>query len=161
MRTLIIASVLVVAALILGSWLVWFSPWARKQRGEHEAAWAGFTDPDPSGLSQLQRECERRLAEVLASRGLSLRNRRIEEDPLEPYQAPSTTREARNRGCMIVADMPELGAEVWISGDQTDISSPSDELRLEEWDTKTPDEHYETVVSFVRSLPLIADEGAA
>lgn len=138
-------------------WLHDVSGW----NAEHRAAWAGLTDPGADGFTPFQQECEQRLSRVVASRGLSLLNRRLEADPLEPYQAPSRTSEGRNPGCMIVAEIAELGAKVWLSGDQTDISAPSKQLRLERWDTKTPEQHYEAVVSFVRSLPLVSRDDAA
>ena len=138
----------------------WFHD-VRSWNAEHRAAWATCTDPGADGFTPLQRECERRLAEVLASRGLLLLNRRIEADPLGPYQAPSSTGEAQTPGCMVVAEITELGATVWLYRDQTDIRTSSKELRLEEWDTKTPEQHYDAVVAFVGSLPLVSGEGAA
>ncbi len=144
MTTLLIVSAVVAVAFVFGGWFIWFSPWAHTQRASHEARWAGFVDVRPDGLTELQRECERRLAEELASRGLSLRNRRIESD-VGPNRDES----------MIIAEVPELDARVWLYPDQTDIVTPQKKLRLEEWDTLTPEEHFETVVSFVSSVQVV------
>jgi hypothetical protein len=54
----------------------------------------------------------------------------------------------------IVAEVPGLSATVWIYFDQTDIRAPTRELRLEEWATKTPEDHYRLVREFVASLPI-------
>jgi len=149
MTALLIVSAVVALALVFGGWLVWFSPLAHAQQQLHEARWAGFVDAKHDGLTELQHECERRLVEELASRGLSLQNRRIEPD-LGPNRDES----------MVVAEVPELEAQIWFYPDQTDISTPKQNLRLEEWDTKTPEEHFETVVSFIRSLQAVAPTSA-
>jgi hypothetical protein len=117
---------------------------------DHETAWAQCRTPGHDGLTLFQRDCERRVLAALEARGLSLSNRRIEElrgsgdEDTEP---------------MIVGEIPVLGAKLWIYADQTDITTQTEELRLEEWDTKTPAEHFAAVEEFVLSLPRV--EGAA
>ena len=113
---------------------------SREWRSEHAAAWSAVNSPAPHGLSLFQRECERQIEEALSRRGLGLRNR-VAHTKGEAY---------------ITASVPELGAELWIYLDQTEIRCPAEALNLEAWDTKTPEEHYERVVGFLESQPLVA-----
>jgi hypothetical protein len=131
---------------MLGRVIHWFRE-ARAWNAEHRVAWGGgVKETGDDGRSPFQRECERRVVEVLASRDLELRSRRLEPDPIP---------EPDFRSQMVVAEVPELGAEFWFYSDQTDISAPPSALHLEEWDARTPDEHCDKVVEFVRSLPRV------
>ena len=125
----------------------------------HREAWSGLTDVAADGYSPFQHDCERRLTGALSLRGFELRNRRIEPDALQPGFAP--TAEAGLPGCTIVAEVRELRAQIWLSCDQTMISTPTAELNLEEWDTRTPAEHYAMVEEFVANLPETTPEGTA
>ena len=114
---------------IRNAWRSW-----RNWPKEHEAAWAPYLEVNSEGLTRFQIETERRLVEVLMLRGLSLRDRRLEgHPPSEPDALDGTL--------AIFALIPELEAEVWISEDQTDITSEHKSIRLEKWDAKTPAEH--------------------
>src|SRR5262245_16938288 len=110
---------------------------------EHRDAWSVARASGPDGLTAFQVECELRLSSALAARGLSLEQRQI-----EPFRWPGEEPEL-----MVVACVPNLSAEVWIYADQTEIKTPGATLRLEAWDTKTPEEHYARVEAFVASLP--------
>lgn len=122
----------------------WFGSFSTS-RAEHEAAWSAVREPGPDGFSAHQRDCERELQAALELRGLSLQNRRVElvrptlKDPKE---------------ALVYAEVPQLGAEIWVSASQTDIDTPGKSLRLEEWDCRTPAEHVRIVRDFVESLPL-------
>jgi hypothetical protein len=67
-----------------------------------------------------------------------------------------TSREiVRTRGGVedhIVAEVLELEAKMWIYRDQTDVVTPKAQLRLEEWDARTPEAHRAKVVAFLDSL---------
>ena len=136
----------ILAVSVIGGWYVWFSPSAQRHRERHEAAWSPVRVPGTDGLSDHQRECERAIVHALEGRKLTLRNRRVDpfrltkEDPKE---------------ALVYAEVPELGAELWISASQTDIDTPSSTLRLEEWDAATPADHIEIVRKFVEGLPLL------
>jgi hypothetical protein len=75
--------------------------------------------------------------QALLSRGLSLANERIDGET-ERY---------------VVADVPDLGVELWVYLDGACATSPSGDLRLEEWDTRSPDEMCQRVAEFLRTVP--------
>ena len=52
----------------------------------------------------------------------------------------------------ISATVPELEVKLWIYEDQTEIRSPGQELNLESWDTKTPEEHYSIVEEHLKGI---------
>jgi len=106
----------------------------RNWRKDHDEAWAPYLKADPDGLNRFQKETERRLVQVLMLRGLSLRGRRLEARPdYEP--------DVGGASFWILAEIPELGADVLIYEDQTEVASDRKEIRLEQWDAKTPEEH--------------------
>jgi len=102
------------------------------------------TTPDPDGFSPFQRGTEIRVRDVLQQRGLTLAERHVVPTP-------------GDGGSFIAARIPGLSAEIWMHLDQTDIVSPNGQLRLEEWDARTPEEHYAKVVQFLQKLPLTPD----
>jgi len=123
-------------------------------------AWNACTTPAADGFTPFQRECERRITDVLASRGLALVNRRIEPDR-DYYERSSIPDRGEHPACVVVAEVPALGARVEVLGNETYVYAPSHDFRLEAWDRKTPELHYEAVVAFVRSLPLTSSDGTA
>ena len=126
----------------------------------HDAAWAPVVGLDPDGLSPHQKECERRVTAKLAQRGLKLVNRRLTPDPLAEYSAIPNEAGPVSGEITIVAELVEAGATFWFYTDQTDIASPCVTLRLEVWDTKTPEEHYEAVLNVVEALISGAGAGS-
>jgi hypothetical protein len=123
---------------------------AKRAKAEHESAWAHVLSTRPDDSTPFQAECLRRVEAVLESRGLELSNRRsgVADVPWEPASQ-----------LLVFADVPVLGAELWFYKDQTNISAPEREFRLEHYDVRDPSEYYERLESFVLSLPLV--EGAA
>ena len=122
---------------MLGKVLAWLTE-QRQWNADHKRAWAGAAEPGPDGLSRLQRDTEAAVRALLKERGLDLVNRElVRTGGPEDY---------------IVADVPALQAKVWIYSDQTDVETPTADLRLEEWDARTPEEHLEKVLAFLRSL---------
>jgi hypothetical protein len=124
----------------LRNWLAENRAWNE----EHRRTWAGVAEPGPDGLSSFQRETEARVLAVLESRGMQLAKRRLV--PTE-----------RNAEDYIVAEIPALNARISIYRDQTNVSSPAGNLRLEEWDARTPQEHHSKVVEFLASLCVPGD----
>lgn len=62
---------------------------------------------------------------------------------------------AKNEGgreLYISGKVPKLEARVWIYEDQTEICNPALDLRLECWDTKTPEEHHAIIAEHLKSL---------
>ena len=118
----------------------------RKWNEEHRRTWEGVTDPGPDGLSPFQRDTEALVRAALRERGLELAGRELVR----------TEGDAEN---YIVADIPRLAAKIWIYRDQTDVVTPTSELRLEEWDARTPDEHRARVIDFIRCLQASEDAG--
>jgi hypothetical protein len=114
------------------------SDWLTENR-RRKLAWATATEPGVDGFTPLQRETEAAVRAVLEERGLRLVQRELirTEGGAEQY---------------VVADIPELSAKIWIYQDQTDVESPNASLRLERWDARTPTEHREKVVTFLRAL---------
>jgi hypothetical protein len=123
---------------------------AKRAKKEHESAWAGVLTVRPDGLTAFQAECLRRVEAVLESRRLELSNRRsgVAEVPWEPEPE-----------ILVLAEVPALGAKFWFFDNQTGISVPEREFRLEHYDVRDPSEYYERLESFVSSLPVM--EGAA
>ena len=115
----------------------WFSE-ARRWHNDNVRTWADHGEPGPDGLSPFQREAEDQVREKLASRGVELTERQILGEG-ERY---------------ITATIPRLDATIWIYHDGTEIQSSDDELRLERWDTRTPDEHRARVFEFLDALLL-------
>ncbi len=113
----------------------------KQWHSDHRSSWSGMVEPGPDGMTQFQGECERAIVETLSDRGLSLRERTVEGDSER----------------FVVAQVPELSATVWIYSNQTDIDAPGQELRLEQWDTRTPEDHYERVLAFLSGLPLVEE----
>lgn len=114
--------------------------WIRQHRewmADHRKSWAGAGDAGPDGLSAFQRQCMEAVRRTLSSRGMSLANERIEGET-ERY---------------VVAGVPDLGAELWVYLDGACATSPLGEMRLEEWDTRSPDEMCDRVAEFFRTLP--------
>ena len=117
----------------------WFAE-NKQWNQDHREGWMGLTEPDSGGLSPFQRGTEIRVRDILQRRGLYLVNRRVIPmgDDGEHY---------------VVAEILPLEAKIWMYSDQTDVSSPMGELRLEEWDARTPEDHYARVTEFLESLP--------
>lgn len=121
--------------------------WLAKNRQwneEHERAWSGIVDPGPDGLSAFQRETEALVQATLSKWGMHLVDRRLIR----------TQGDAANH---VEARIPALGVEIWIFRDQTDISSGAAQLRLEEWDAKTPEEHHDRVIAFLTKVKAEKD----
>ena len=110
---------------------------SRKWWNEHEASWEPARTIGPDGVSPFQVECEKTIKASLSSHGLELKNGRVESLGGEP---------------MIIAEVPELEAKIWIYKNQTDIKTSSDSLCLEELDSKTTEEHLQKVREFISSL---------
>lgn len=119
-----------------------FRAWLEKERrwkDEHRRAWAGVAEPGPDGLSSFHGDTEAAIQAALQDRGLTITSREI----------------VRTRGGVedhIVAEVLELEAKMWIYRDQTDVVTPKAQLRLEEWDARTPEAHRARVVAFLDSL---------
>jgi hypothetical protein len=113
----------------------WFSE-ARRWHGDNVRTWKGHDEPGPDGLSPFQRETEATLRAILSARGLEMVERQIlgEDDRY------------------IVAKIPRAEATIWIYCDETQIESGAEVLRLERWDTRTPEEHRDKAVEFLNSL---------
>lgn len=114
--------------------------WIQRQKEwstDHRTSWAGAGDAGPDGLSPLQRQCMEAVRQALSIRGIPLANERIEGD-MERF---------------VVADVPDLGAVVWIYLSGACAMAPSGEMRVEEWDTRSPDEMCQRVADFLRTLP--------
>ncbi len=118
----------------------------RSFRTDHEAAWGPVREPGPDGFSPHLLSCERVVEAALRERGLALSDRRVHrgrllsEEPLEAW---------------VEAEVPELGAGLCLSCDQTEIVAPGCKLILEQWSTRTPEEHLEIVADTIRRLPLV------
>jgi hypothetical protein len=121
MKTLIFTSLVLVAAVVVGGWLIWFSPWAGQRQARHAAAWAGFTDPGPDGLSRFQRESREIVARFGADHELHVDEELVAGE--DPY---------------IVSTIGGIGATVHISRDQVDLDSPHRSWRWEYWDASCP-----------------------
>jgi len=110
-----------------------FRDW-RDWRSVSKAAWMPYLEIGPDGLSRLQVETERRLARLLMIRGLQLVDRQFEEDCLSDPESNFPV-------FSVVAQIPEIDAEIWLYTDETQIAAPGLDLRLERWGVKTPEEH--------------------
>ena len=121
--------------------LLAFPPWrwaeARHWNREHRRAWEGFDHPGPDGLTPFQVGMEARVLDVLEHRGAPVTDRRVLGDE-ESY---------------VLVNVASLNAQVWIYETEAHVNTYDLELRLEEWDTKTPEEHYSRVTEFLESLP--------
>ena len=135
------SSLLFVAAGVVGLVLLVFPPWqwaeARRWRKAHELAWEGLDEPGEDGLTPFQREMEPRALEVLEHRGAAVTDRRVLGDD-ESY---------------VLLNIASLNAQIWIYQTEAHVNTYDLGLRLEEWDTKTPEEHYTRVTEFLESLP--------
>lgn len=118
----------------------------RSFRADHEAAWAPVRQPDSDGFSPHLVASERLVVEVLRERGLALTSREVHMGRILDHEPLAA---------WVTASVPELGAELWLSCDQTEIVAPNYKLILEEWDTRTPQEHLDTVADAIRQLPLV------
>lgn len=113
--------------------------WIRRQQewsADHRTSWSGTGNAGPDGLSRFQQQCMDVISRVLSGRGMSLANERMEGE---------TER-------FVVVEVPALGAVVWIYVDGVCATSPSGEMRIEEWDTRSPDEMCQRIADFLRAL---------
>lgn len=130
----------------------WFSRITEKLGGliashrEHREAWKGVTEPGPDGLSPFQQATEEVVRSALDARGLELMDRQV-------------VRMEAGDERYIVAEIPSLETRIWMHRDQTDISAPTGELRLERWDARTPAEHHARVAAFLSELRVSDDGG--
>ena len=109
---------------------------AQQWNTEHDAAWSQVLEKNDSGLTLYQAKVESIIEAILAEHNLQLSDRKVEGGS-ELY---------------ITGKVAKLKVKVWIYEDQTDISNPGLELRLECWDTKTPEEHYAIVAEHLESV---------
>lgn len=93
-------------------------------------------EKNDAGLRNYQVNVESIIEAILAENNLRLSDRVIESG-IEVY---------------ISGKVPKLDAEIWIYEDQTDIKNPGLDLRLECWDTKTPQEHYVIVAEHLTGI---------
>lgn len=103
-------------------WLADNRDWNR----QHRQAWSGVTSPGPGGLSVFQERCESALTREIRSAGLAIVERTIQ--PLE-----------RNETLLYIRLTPG-DLDVWICSAGAQFGYRTGDVRLEEWDARTPDE---------------------
>ena len=102
--------------------------WNRRRKewnAQHTAAWADAITRDDDGLSLMQRVCEARLGEELATIGSQLTERAIEDAPMAPW---------------IRARIDNSALSIWFHDDTAGLDAPKSHNVFEHWDYRTPEE---------------------
>ena len=109
----------VLGGLALASWCAWYGPIARIQMAKHDAAWAGFADPRPDGLTRFQHECRAIIDRVTSEYGFVWSEERVDGEQAS-----------------LIARIDALGSSIWLDADQIIFESPE---RTWTWDwAETP-----------------------
>jgi hypothetical protein len=109
-----------------------------RERAAHHAAWTNAITLRPDRYSAFQHEAERRVLAALALRNLAFAQRTV-------HHAKSWD--------FIVAEVPELRAQIWFYDDQVDVQTPAAKFHHEYWDVPTPDEYLTRLEPFLGTLP--------
>jgi hypothetical protein len=108
----------------------------RAWKREHELAWSGQDEPNEAGISLFQTKCEAAVTSALLPSGVELIDRTIEGEQER----------------VIRARISGTGWTIWIYLDGAQVSSETATLiRLEQWDTKSPDELIDKLVASLTS----------
>lgn len=115
--------------------------WYREHKAwkrDHAATWAGWTESGASGLSRFQEACEPAIQAALSSDGRDY----VEREVIPTSEGWSA----------VYGKISDTAIEIWLYPDGVGFLGDGIDVRLEEWDARTPEELKEDAVAHAKRL---------